>query len=633
MTTGTQLSCIHIVKDHAPPRLIKIHENSPRSRFRMPCPVHDGVDDNFHVSADGQLFKCWSCTAAGNARQLLRLLTGEQPHSYTPQAPVPKAAPTQSSKAFQGATLQSLALSKGPDADWLESFLGWKNARWYGNLSVTIPYYGEYDEPPLMRHRVGVDEGDRFRWEKFEGQKMRPYGVWNLEFARESASSTQLCYIVLVEGETDFASLLYHEIPVLGVPGADNWQKGWETYLAGIAQVYIWQEPGLACEKFVEKISATLYQGGYIINAPVGMEDPNEMAQQAGSGFVDMFLDLLQDALGPATAPVKPIATWGSEVGITSIEDANFPGSNDRREAVAAAYDYMGEHIAAKRIRMCAFYRRGFVFECGIVEGKPYHSNKKGCDTCARVRLSLFFTEKDENMKSLTEATIYKFPELMTWQLHLGDSDQNEKAFTSGFQAVGAAMTALSNKLGRNNFLAKNHIYCLQSKVVDGIVSFGVDILGSALPHDLEDLEAFFSGHFSRPVPITGRVVTFDEANNDEQRRQKAIKLFMVRAADNFGWETNEEFNAWKVSQKGKKAVQGKGIYYKVSGSKPTPEPQSDEPEVGFCPVHGIETFYKSKFIGGPEMWSEYHSRLTGKTHYLRKTGFTAEDMIYVGDS
>ncbi len=44
-------------------------------------------------------------------------------------------------------------------------------------------------------------------------------------------------------------------------------------------------------------------------------------------------------------------------------------------------------------------------------------------------------------MKSLTKATIYSFPNLLTWQLHLGDPEQNEKAFTSGFKALRAAMT------------------------------------------------------------------------------------------------------------------------------------------------------------------------------------------------
>lgn len=96
------------------------------------------------------------------------------------------------------------------------------------------------------------------------------------------------------------------------------------------------------------------------------------MAQQCGDGFAEMLFDLLQDALGNPLPPPKPIATWGTgEVGITSSGDANFPDSDEFREAVAVAYEYAGDHQSASRVRMCAFFRRGFVFECGIVEGRP----------------------------------------------------------------------------------------------------------------------------------------------------------------------------------------------------------------------------------------------------------------------
>ena len=207
---------------------------------------------------------------------------------------------------LQGASVQALALNKGLDAEWLETFLGWEDTKWYQTPSVLIRYPDEDNENPILRHRVGIDNGERFRWERFsEGQRTRPYGLWTLDWAKQKG------YIVLVEGETDFATLLYNDIPALGIPGAQSWSKGWETYLAGIDQVYIWKEPDLGGVAFVEKVTATLYQGGYIIEAPPGIKDPNEMYQQAREGFEEMFLDLLQDALENPTAPSKPIATWG----------------------------------------------------------------------------------------------------------------------------------------------------------------------------------------------------------------------------------------------------------------------------------------------------------------------------------
>ncbi len=75
----------------------------------------------------------------------------------------------------------------------------------------------------------------------------------------------------------------------------------------------------------------------------------------------------------------------------------------------------------------------------------------------------------------------------------------------------------------------------------------------------------------------------------------------MLLGADNFGWETNEEFIAWMVARHQKKTVQGKGIYDNVSGSGPKKEKQSDEPETAICPVHGVEeTFLQVQVHRGP---------------------------------
>ena len=294
----------------------------------MKCPLCEydsrgGANNYFTVTRDEQLWRCFVCNAEGNAYQLRWLLRDGHDH-VAPTPPPATSKPTSSGRAvLQGASVQALALNKGLDAEWLETFLGWEDTKWYQTPSVLIRYPDEDNENPILRHRVGIDNGERFRWERFsEGQRTRPYGLWTLDWAKQKG------YIVLVEGETDFATLLYNDIPALGIPGAQSWSKGWETYLAGIDQVYIWKEPDLGGVAFVEKVTATLYQGGYIIEAPPGIKDPNEMYQQAREGFEEMFLDLLQDALENPTAPSKPIATWGNdEVGITSSEDANSPDS------------------------------------------------------------------------------------------------------------------------------------------------------------------------------------------------------------------------------------------------------------------------------------------------------------------
>jgi hypothetical protein len=44
--------------------------------------------------------------------------------------------------------------------------------------------------------------------------------------------------VVLVEGESDYHTLWYHEISAVGIPGSSNWRDGWATYLDGIEKIY-----------------------------------------------------------------------------------------------------------------------------------------------------------------------------------------------------------------------------------------------------------------------------------------------------------------------------------------------------------------------------------------------------------
>ena len=95
--------------------------------------------------------------------------------------------------------LAQLAEAKGLDPDYLYEELAWREHRYYGVPAIVIPYPDENNQDPQVRYRVGLDEGDRFRWER--GAKPRLYGLWNLEQIKARN------FVILVEGETDFATL------------------------------------------------------------------------------------------------------------------------------------------------------------------------------------------------------------------------------------------------------------------------------------------------------------------------------------------------------------------------------------------------------------------------------------------
>ncbi len=156
--------------------------------------------------------------------------------------------------------------------------------------AIQIPYPDENCQNPLTRFRVGISTSERYRWKRFKrGQRQRPLGLQFLHKAKEAN------YIILEEGETGFATLLHNDIPALGLPGAGSWNDDWIGHFDGIDEVFVWEEPDDAGKRFVEKIRAAM-PNVLVVEAPVGFKDPNEMAQQSGSGFKQWMEELSQEA-------------------------------------------------------------------------------------------------------------------------------------------------------------------------------------------------------------------------------------------------------------------------------------------------------------------------------------------------
>ncbi|HZA21705.1 MAG TPA: hypothetical protein VFA32_03730, partial [Dehalococcoidia bacterium] len=271
----------------------RVRANNPRNYYQGPCPIgnheHDPKDPAFSIAQDGQAFRCFKCDFKGGSHQMRRALTGPAvPPPPKTARPENQAAGRQADKPqLQGCTLRQLAQAKGLDIDFLRQ-LGWKDAAWYGTPSVAIPYWPDSINPrKLTRYRVGLNEGDRFRWEK--GSSLKLYGSWLLDRAREEG------YCIVVEGESDVAACLQHGVPALGIPGANNWHSAWTEYLAGIPTVYVWQEPGKAGETFVEKLTADLPEV-YVITAPSKAKDPCELMKLTGEQFQSEMLGLMAQA-------------------------------------------------------------------------------------------------------------------------------------------------------------------------------------------------------------------------------------------------------------------------------------------------------------------------------------------------
>jgi hypothetical protein len=146
----------------------------------------------------------------------------------------PRTAPN----ALQGCTLEEYGAAKNLPQDFLtHEYVGLEDTTYYCKVSETkvpaikIPYMDESDTDLAIRYRTSLQKpssGDdtRFRWAK--NSTLTLYGRNWLDIAREQD------FVFIVEGESDCHIGWFHEMPTIGVPGAQNWREEWAILLDGI---------------------------------------------------------------------------------------------------------------------------------------------------------------------------------------------------------------------------------------------------------------------------------------------------------------------------------------------------------------------------------------------------------------
>ena len=143
--------------------------------------------------------------------------------------------PDQEALSALGCTLEAYAEAKGLPVDFLRS-LGLTDAKYADMPSVRMPYASSDGQERAVRFRISLHGEDKFRWK--QRSKLCLYGLTHLRTASE------LGYVVLVEGESDAATLWYHQVPALGIPGANNWKDERDApELKGIDTAYVVIEP------------------------------------------------------------------------------------------------------------------------------------------------------------------------------------------------------------------------------------------------------------------------------------------------------------------------------------------------------------------------------------------------------
>jgi transposase-like protein len=187
----------------------------------------------------------------------------------------------------QPATLENYATYVGLPVAFLKG-LGLKEYCHLGEPAVSMPYLDENGEELLTRSRVSLTGKPKVKTRK--GDKHRLYGLWKLEDARTAG------YAWMVEGESDWQTLCYHEEPAVGIPGANGWKAEWAADLEGIDRLYfvVEDEAGEQCwRKLTEtpEIRDKLYRVEL-----EGVKDVSKLHQQDPEGFTRRRRTAREDA-------------------------------------------------------------------------------------------------------------------------------------------------------------------------------------------------------------------------------------------------------------------------------------------------------------------------------------------------
>jgi hypothetical protein len=192
-----------------------------------------------------------------------------KPHSSTDSTAagetVAALQPDQEGLQALGCTLDAYAEAKGLPPDFLRS-LGVADTKYAELQALRMPYVSADGDEQAVRFRIAVDGEDKFRWKK--KPKLCLYGLSRLQLARD------LGYVVLVEGESCAQTLWHHEIPALGIPGANNWKDERDApELEGIAVAYVLVEPDRGGQAVLDWLSTSALTTGKRIESD---DDPPE---------------------------------------------------------------------------------------------------------------------------------------------------------------------------------------------------------------------------------------------------------------------------------------------------------------------------------------------------------------------
>jgi len=228
-------------------------KKSGKDDFVGLCPFHDDRNPSFHVRSTDGVWHCFGCDERGNATTFL-VKMGIAKDTKEAYKMILNYAGISQEDLGTGVTfrytLEDYALEKKLDVKFLTS-LGLTN----GKDCVNIPYKDVDGTLVRMRQRYSPASKKRFNWST--GTQIIPYGLWLLQTMKAKN------HIFLVEGESDAQTLWFHQIPALGIPGANTFKDEWVQYIEDFDEIYIYTEPDKGGTAFLRRVCEALQKNQY----------------------------------------------------------------------------------------------------------------------------------------------------------------------------------------------------------------------------------------------------------------------------------------------------------------------------------------------------------------------------------
>lgn len=628
------------------------------------------------VTSDLQGFRCTACGLKGSGVNAVARLLSQGVHDPIPAVISAKSSGRIKKEPLQGCTVAQLAQAKGLTRDTLIR-AGWMDSDWWGTLAVMIPYYDETGHNATRRYRVGLTSSDRFRWKS--KAKLRLYGLQVLPEIRrqgyvilvEGETNTLSLWqhgipALGVPGKAnwkaEWASLL-HGLDIYVWPDPDDAedQKLVRDVASAINPVHVITSP--ADVKAANDLMA-LDPPGFAASVARLIEGAALFVPSAPEAPFGNLLDdvsFLEDLEGPNadSGPSLSNEEWEDLLGayqreysreqdpdvgfvpnqFPQIDPSVFQKHYVTMKRIAWALEDRGDKNipAANSILKCGRWLCLLQYASGDIEGKGCHCHIPGCPRCLFARCWAMFLSRAEALAYVTQPIILEATDILVTEPLLGEGVK--------IDTDRAARSATWERLARwrerkgTPDIALNCVFSFRGReTLDGRMHYDLLFLGNdgldgrgrtpeeALTWALQATTNKISRHLvpmtlapSADFPLTVVKRDFADAIEGKARREAALRYFQQWAALPFmppdGDEYNDEYLIWAEAMKGKKLVQGCGVFYGIEARPKVPV------SAGINPVTGeMETFKQHSKQVAPKSWFNYiRYESTGRKHWILK--------------